>query len=185
MGSPETLLDLLAELRATRERRAGADAARRRGFRRAMLGGAILVVALLLAFSAFVWLGVLRIPQFSGHPTPASHAKAAPRPPRAARSLPAPYVSTTPVQATRPAAFSFRLTATRGDCWVSIRSRSATGPVLYEGVLRQGETARVRGTRLWARFGAIGNLDLYVNGKPVREAHSGTLDAVVTAAGLG
>ena len=52
------------------------------------------------------------------------------------------------------------LAAKRGDCWVELRVGSSTGPVVYEHVLHQGETARF-GLRkpLWIRVGAPWNLD--------------------------
>ncbi|HEX7083272.1 MAG TPA: DUF4115 domain-containing protein [Gaiellaceae bacterium] len=178
-SEPEALLGLLVDLRKHR---------RPRGVRRSVLVTALLALAVLVAVNVVVWTGAVHVPGLGGHSHHAPRAAAHPAPhpvPATTVAGAAPTTTTANPAPVVPAAFSFRLTAARGACWVSIRSRDAGGPVLYEGVLRQGQTARVRGTRLWARFGAIGNLDLFVNGKAVRAAHSGTLDAVVTAAGLG
>jgi len=79
---------------------------------------------------------------------------------------------------------SLRISAVRGDSWVLIRSGGAGGPLVYVGVIRIGKSVSVTGWRLWARFGALGNLDLRVNGRSVRPNHSGTVDAYVTSTGL-
>ena len=76
------------------------------------------------------------------------------------------------------------LRAARGDCWLSIRVGTPDGAVVYEGVLTAGRTLRVQGTRLWVRLGAAANLDVALNGKPVTTPAAGTLDVVVTPAGI-
>ena len=60
-----------------------------------------------------------------------------------------------------------------------------TGDVVYAGIVSRGASVTVKGGQLWIRFGAVGNLDLVLNGKPVRPTHTGTVDAVVTPNGLG
>jgi hypothetical protein len=51
--------------------------------------------------------------------------------------------------------------------WLEIRDRSATGRVLYSGELAAGRQLHFKGTRLWGRFGAAGNLTITANGHPV------------------
>ena len=76
------------------------------------------------------------------------------------------------------------LRAARGDCWLSIRAGTADGAVLYEGVLVSGRTLRVQRARLWIRLGAATNVDVTLNGRPVTAFATGTLDIVVTPAGI-
>ena len=63
--------------------------------------------------------------------------------------------------------------ASRGDCWVSARKGSESGAALMERVLRQGETVKLRGRRIWLQLGAAGNVDVTVDGKD-RQIPSGT-----------
>ena len=72
--------------------------------------------------------------------------------------------------------------ATRGPCWLSVRLSSATGTLLYERTLQQGQAVRFSGRRLWIRVGAPWNLDATLNGKRVRLPGSiGNLIATQTA----
>jgi hypothetical protein len=70
--------------------------------------------------------------------------------------------STTPTQPTQLA--HVVLEATRGDCWVVVRSRSARGKVVFAGVISQGTKKRFTGPRLWLRLGAAGNVTGRLNG---------------------
>ena len=70
------------------------------------------------------------------------------------------------------------LTATRGDCWFQARAESATGQVLDERVLSQGESISLKGKSVWLAVGAAGNLDVTVNGKP-RPLSPGTISVVL------
>ena len=73
------------------------------------------------------------------------------------------------------------VTGIRQGSWLQVRSGSATGPVVHEGVIAEGSTRRFRGTRLWVRFGAAANLAVAVNGKPV--PLFGTVDVTFAAPG--
>jgi cytoskeleton protein RodZ len=57
----------------------------------------------------------------------------------------------------RPAALVIR--ATRGNCWLQVRQGSASGAVVYEGMLRFGTTMSFAAQALWVRFGAPANVD--------------------------
>jgi hypothetical protein len=68
--------------------------------------------------------------------------------------------------------------AARGDSWVVVRRTSATGLVVFEGLLRQGRTLKADGKTFWLRLAAAGNLNVLVNGRRVRGL-SGTVDVVL------
>jgi cytoskeleton protein RodZ len=70
------------------------------------------------------------------------------------------------------------ITATRGRCWLSVRTGGPNGHILYQGVLMKGTTLRyaVGDHRLWVRMGRPRNLDIKlgsyrVNGLPGRPAN--------------
>ena len=75
------------------------------------------------------------------------------------------------------------ITAARGDCWLEVHSRSATGKLLYEGVLNQGKTLAVSGRKLWIRFGAGENVDLTLDEKAAH-VPAGAANVLVTANGV-
>jgi hypothetical protein len=52
--------------------------------------------------------------------------------------------------------------------WLEVRRSTAHGKVVFSGELSAGHRLRLKGTRLWARFGAAGNLSISVNGRPLR-----------------
>jgi RodZ C-terminal domain len=79
-----------------------------------------------------------------------------------------------------PVLRGFQIVATRGNCWLIIRDRTASGAVRFEGVLEQGQAVRLRGRSIWLSAGAAGNLDIRVDGKPV--PLSGTIETVLPAA---
>jgi cytoskeleton protein RodZ len=83
----------------------------------------------------------------------------------------------------KPKVARLLLVASRGRCWIEVRSGSASGPVVFLRTLEQGETARLQGTRLWVRLGAPWNVDATVNGKSV-QLPSALGNVVVTASGV-
>ena len=50
---------------------------------------------------------------------------------------------------------------------MEIRRRSAHGPVLYRATLAPGAQLHFRAPRIWAIFGAAGNLSITDNGRRV------------------
>jgi cytoskeleton protein RodZ len=77
------------------------------------------------------------------------------------------------------------LYADGGDSWLRVRSRSATGKLLYEGTLQAGQTQRfVDDKRLWLQLGAPAYLKGTVNGKRIRNMPAGPAIAVVKRDGL-
>lgn len=85
---------------------------------------------------------------------------------RAAKTPPAQPVAQTTVP-------RVSIYASRGDCWVAAHKGSASGPVLIERVLSEGETITLRGRQIWLQLGAAGNVDVTVDGKN-RQIPSGT-----------
>jgi hypothetical protein len=59
------------------------------------------------------------------------------------------------------------LTAAGGDCWLTVRSGSAAGRVVWEGTLSDGKSIRLTARRLFVLAGAPGNLGLVLNGNRV------------------
>ena len=77
------------------------------------------------------------------------------------------------------------LYADGGDSWLRVRSRSATGKLLYEGTLQSGQTQRfVDNKRIWLQLGAPGYLKGTVNGQRIHNMPNGPAIAVVKPQGL-
>jgi hypothetical protein len=57
------------------------------------------------------------------------------------------------------------LRASGGDCWVQVRVGGASGELLYEGTLQQGQTQRfTKWKKLWLQLGAPAYLKAKLNG---------------------
>jgi hypothetical protein len=91
---------------------------------------------------------------------------------------------TAPKVAGYPAIGRLVLVAARGDCWLSVRTGSREGRVLYEGMLREGDSLPVAGKRLWIRIGAPWNLEARLNGSVLSSLPANTGNVFVTPAGL-
>ena len=77
------------------------------------------------------------------------------------------------------------LYADGGDCWLRVRSKSATGKLLYEGTLQAGQTQRfVDAKRIWLQLGAPAYLRGTVNDKRIRNMPNGPAIVVVKPDGL-
>jgi cytoskeletal protein RodZ len=77
------------------------------------------------------------------------------------------------------------LTASRGPVWLLVRSESATGTVVYQGVLAQGQTLPLTlSSRMWVRVGAPWNLDVTVAGRAVSGLPSQVGDVYLARAGM-
>jgi hypothetical protein len=122
--------------------------------RRRQFDARLLVIPLVaVAVGLFSW----RLASGGGKPQPAS----APKPPTTARVRATTTTRTTPPP---PQLAHIVLAATRGPCWLEVRSN---GTILYQRELVQGERALFTGRRLWLRIGAPWNLDATENGKPL------------------
>ncbi|MEO8289770.1 MAG: RodZ domain-containing protein [Gaiellaceae bacterium] len=77
------------------------------------------------------------------------------------------------------------LTATGGDCWLQVRSRSATGKLLFEGTLQARQSQRFADSkRLWIQLGNPANLIAKLNGTRVSNLPGGPAIVVATAKGV-
>ena len=94
-------------------------------------------------------------------PTPAP-SKLAPAPPRPAVAAPGRNLVHTPPVKPRPRVV---LRASHGDCWIRVRLGSEGGRLLYENLLRPGQSVSFRRLPLWIRVGAPGNLVLTLGGR--------------------
>ena len=206
-ASPEELLTTLSQLTARARQREEVVLRRRNHLVWVGILGGVAIALGLLGFNVALWDGRLHVPFFSTasttrHEPSASVPAPAPapsstetRPSGPPAELPAttaqpPALTTAPTTTSPPApspvgAVTLRITGARGDSWVEVRRRDRTGDMVYAGIVTKGASVTVKGKQLWVRFGAVGNLDLVLNGKPVHPTHTGTVDAVVTPNGLG
>ena len=91
---------------------------------------------------------------------------------------------TQPPPARKPRNARLVLRASGGDCWVQVRARGASGELLYEGTLLQGETQRfTKWKKLWLQLGAPGYLKAKLNGHSAGLPTSPAI-VVVTAKGV-
>ena len=95
-----------------------------------------------------------------------------------------PQGETAPTAETEARLARLVVSAARGDCWIRVKARSATGRLLYEGTLEQGQVKRFSRERLWMEVGAPTNLKVRLNGRPVRSFPTGPAIVVVTAKGV-
>ena len=70
--------------------------------------------------------------------------------------------------------------AVRGDCWLEAREGSATGRVLFAGLLARGTAKRIPVHRAWLRLGAGQNVVVTAGGRRA-PVPPGTSDVVVSA----
>jgi cytoskeletal protein RodZ len=90
-----------------------------------------------------------------------------------------------PVKAPASKKTKLVLYADGGDCWLRVRSKSATGKLLYEGTLQTGQTQRfVDDKRIWVQLGAPAYLKGTVNDERIRNMPNGPAIAVVKPDGL-
>jgi hypothetical protein len=104
-------------------------------------------------------------------------------PPATTEAEPAATTAQGPAAAS-PSRFALLLRAAGGDCWLSVRTGSANGRLLFEGFLFSGESRRFEAQRVWMRVGNGGNLAARLNGEPLRGLPAGTGDVLVTADGV-
>jgi hypothetical protein len=144
---------------------------------------ALLVVANLAfaAYAALLWTGHFgddAVSQASASP-PAPIPAPPPPPPAPPPPAPPPVVkrvASHAVAATRLVLLTIR--ASRGSCWISAHRGSASGALLAERVLQEGDSLSLRARRIWLELGAAGNVDVSVNGRP-RTVSSGTTELVL------
>lgn len=120
-----------------------------------------LLLAIPIAAALIALIG-WQLTRGGGHP-------AARRPTTTRQQTTAP-VTQTITRAVNPTPTRARLVfiAARGRCWLMVRRGSATGPLVYEATVEQGQTVRFTAGTLWIRIGAPWNLDATLAGKPVQ-----------------
>jgi hypothetical protein len=102
---------------------------------------------------------------------------------RTTASAPQPAPRTPPAQK-RPLAASVVLTAARGECWVSVHLRSASGKQVFEGTIDEGRSQAFTARRLWMQIGAPENLVVRVNGKRRALPRGAPTIVIVTRRGI-
>jgi hypothetical protein len=88
---------------------------------------------------------------------------------------------------TRPAATqSVRLLvkASRGPCWLQVHKTSATGPILFQGTLDQGQEQLFTARKLWITLDRPENLVTVLNGRTRRLPVGGVKTLIVTPRGI-
>jgi Domain of unknown function (DUF4115) len=91
---------------------------------------------------------------------------------------------TQPPPARKPRNARLVLRASGGECWVQVRARGASGELLYEGTLLQGQAQRfTKWKKLWLQLGAPAYLKAKLNGHSAGLPTSPAI-VVVTAKGV-
>jgi Helix-turn-helix domain/RodZ C-terminal domain len=108
------------------------------------------------------------VPTTTGSTTPKKHRKHHPSPPPVALASQAVLV------------------ASRGACWLEVRQGSASGALIYENTLQQGQTLPVKLTSgpVWIRIGDPPKLDIRLGGKLVPGLPSQAGNVLLTRSGL-
>ena len=70
--------------------------------------------------------------------------------------------------------------AAHGDCWMLVRSKSASGPLLFEGTLLAGHSMRFARKRLWLQLGNPAAVTVKLNGSRVDHLPSVAATLVAT-----
>ena len=146
-----------------------------------VLPGETYVKGFLRTYSEYLGLdGQLYVDEFNSRFTREEEPLAPPRPtkqPARSRAVESNFVIV--------ALAGLVLYADAGDCWLRVRSKSATGKLLYEGTLQAGQTQRfVDDKRIWLQLGAPAYLKGTVNGERIRNMPKGPAIAVVKPEGL-
>jgi cytoskeletal protein RodZ len=140
------------------------------------IGVGVLVVAAAAALEAWQLGGSQQSPPAARARTATTQPSTAPRP-QPQKSVPAAVAS-----------HGHLLLRASGPCWLSIRSGSAGGPVIYEATLQAGEVLRYTlapsRPRLWMRIGAPWNLELRFNGGPAHTLPAAPTNLLVAEGGI-
>jgi cytoskeletal protein RodZ len=74
--------------------------------------------------------------------------------------------------------------ATRGSCWLQVHRGSATGPILYQGTLEQGQNQLFTARKLWITLDRPENLVTVLNGHTQHLPVGGVKTLIVTPRGI-
>jgi cytoskeletal protein RodZ len=134
-------------------------------------GVAVLASVLAFAFSGGVGRRATPPP---ARPKPQTQTRQASSPPKRSHQLPAARLSVSHLV----------LTASRGECWLSVHAGSATGPLLYQGILTSGHSLEFFRRWLWIRIGDPSSLSATLNGAPITTLPTQTGNILVTPSGV-
>jgi hypothetical protein len=85
-----------------------------------------------------------------------------------------------PPPATTRALVRLLVKASRGPCWLQVHKTSATGPILFQGTLDQGQKQLFTARRLWITLDRPENLVTILNGRTRRLPVGGVKTLIVT-----
>ncbi|HKC84248.1 MAG TPA: helix-turn-helix domain-containing protein [bacterium] len=91
---------------------------------------------------------------------------------------PAPHEAAPP--ATTRAQVRLLVKASRGPCWLQVHKTSATGPILFQGTLDQGQKQLFTARKLWITLDRPENLVTILNGHTRRLPVGGVKTLIVT-----
>jgi cytoskeleton protein RodZ len=74
--------------------------------------------------------------------------------------------------------------ASRGSCWLQVHKTSATGPILFQGTLDQGQQQLFTARKLWITLDRPENLVTILNGHTRRLPVGGVKTLIVTPRGI-
>ena len=74
--------------------------------------------------------------------------------------------------------------ASRGSCWLQVHKTSASGPILFQGTLDQGQQQLFTARKLWITLDRPENLVTVLNGRTRRLPVGGVKTLIVTPRGI-
>jgi helix-turn-helix protein len=90
----------------------------------------------------------------------------------------------TPVVPARAQSVRLLVKASRGSCWLQVHKTSATGPILFQGTLDQGQQQLFTARKLWITLDRPENLVTILNGRTRRLPVGGVKTLIVTPRGI-
>jgi cytoskeleton protein RodZ len=96
----------------------------------------------------------------------------------------APTRQTPAPAAKRPVQAHLLVKASRGPCWLQVPKTSATGPILFQGTLDQGQKQVFTAPKLWITLDRPENLVTVLNGHTRRLPVGGVKTLIVTPRGI-
>jgi helix-turn-helix protein len=90
----------------------------------------------------------------------------------------------TPVVPAATVSVRLLVRASRGPCWLQVHKTSATGPILFQGTLDQGQKQLFTARKLWITLDRPENLVTVLNGRTRRLPVGGVKTLIVTPRGI-
>ena len=95
-----------------------------------------------------------------------------------------PVTHQTPVVPAPARSVRLLVKASRGSCWLQVHKTSATGPILFQGTLDQGQKQLFTARKLWITLDRPENLVTILNGRTRRLPVGGVKTLIVTPRGI-